>query len=112
MKRSLNTTETIAYLGIKRRSFERHILPLLRTSAIRIGTSVMYEITAIDTAWESFKIKIGSERPEVDFGEILWDVPKQPASKVQKLATTLTRSTKAFDFASAASKILNRPKVG
>ena len=35
-KRCFNTAEAIAYLGIKRRSFELHILPLLQSKGFRI----------------------------------------------------------------------------
>ncbi|GGI16388.1 hypothetical protein GCM10008066_03710 [Oxalicibacterium faecigallinarum] len=110
--RCYNTAEALQYLGVKRRFFETQLQPRLSGKGIKCGTSIVYEIKDLDAAWESYKIAAGGERPEVEEGASSWDEPKRPASKARKPAMTLTRSTKLYDFASAASKVLKQPKAG
>src|ERR1035437_8510165 len=93
-KRCFNTAEAIAYLGIKRRAFETHILPLIKAKRVRIGTCVVFEGQDLNTAWDSYKMEVGSERPEISKGDKTWDAPKRSASIKRKPAMTLTSTTK------------------
>src|ERR1035437_8846467 len=111
-KRCFNTAEAIAYLGIKRRAFETHILPLIKAKRVRIGTCVVFEGQDLNTAWDSYKMEVGSERPEISKGEKKWDAPKRPESIKRNPVTTSIKSTKAIDFASVASRVLKQQKSG
>jgi hypothetical protein len=111
-KRCFNKAEAMEYLGIKRRAFETNILPLIQDKGVRIGTCFVFERLDLDAAWDSYKMNIGSERPDTSKGETKWDAPRQPASKKRGPVMMSTKSTKASDFASVASKILKQHKHG
>lgn len=51
-KRCFTTQQAYAYLGLKRRSFDLYIAPLLEGKAIRIGVSRLYERCDLDRAWD------------------------------------------------------------
>ena len=53
-KRGYSYSEAIAYLGIKRRAFERHIRPRLPPPT-PCGTSRVFERADLDRAWEDYR---------------------------------------------------------
>jgi len=53
-KRGYSYGEAIAYLGIKRRAFERHIRPRLPPPT-PCGTSLVFERADLDRAWEDYR---------------------------------------------------------
>ena len=53
-KRGYSYAEAIAYLGIKRRAFERHIRPRLPPPT-PCGTSLVFERADLDRAWEDYR---------------------------------------------------------
>ena len=63
-KRGFNTKEAQQYLGVQRRFFEKHLLPLLRDKRVRAGTSIIYEQQDLDYAWECYKLSQGSGRAQ------------------------------------------------
>jgi hypothetical protein len=103
-KRGFNTAASIEYLGIKRRAFETHIMPLLAGKGTPCGNSVIYERTDLDAAWEQYKMASGSERP----GESKW--AKQPVSTRRKPGMTLTSTSAVNGFEGAALKVLRMHK--
>jgi hypothetical protein len=111
-QRCFNTTEAVAYLGLKRRSFEIHILPRIAARGVRIGTSVVFERADLDAAWEKYKIEAGSEQPGEDGGISSWVAKKKPESTATKTAMKSTKTTSASDFAAAASLVLRRRRAG
>ena len=60
-KRGYNYAEAIAYLGIKRRAFERHIRPRLPPPT-PCGTSLVFERGDLDRAWEAYRAARSVER--------------------------------------------------
>jgi hypothetical protein len=53
-KRGYSYSQAIAYLGIKRRAFERHIRPRLPPPT-PCGTSRVFERADLDRAWEDYR---------------------------------------------------------
>jgi len=53
-KRGYSYGEAIAYLGIKRRAFDRHIRPRLPPPT-PCGTSLVFERADLDRAWEDYR---------------------------------------------------------
>src|SRR3546814_13080307 len=70
-KRGYNTKEAMAYLGVQRRFFERHMAQLLDGKGVRAGTSIIFEKQDLDDAWERYKLSHGSERVQPD-GNMKW----------------------------------------
>lgn len=53
-KRGYSYGEAIAYLGIKRRAFDRYIRPRLPPPT-PCGTSLVFERADLDHAWEDYR---------------------------------------------------------
>ncbi len=53
-KRGYTYAEAMAYLGLKRRAFDRHIRPRLPPPT-PCGTSRVFERTDLDRAWEEYR---------------------------------------------------------
>ena len=53
-KRGYSYGEALAYLGIKRRAFERHIRPRLPPPT-PCGTTLVFERADLDRAWEDYR---------------------------------------------------------
>jgi len=54
VKRGYSHAEAMAYLGLKRRAFEKHIRPLL-PAPTPCGTSRVFEQADLDRAWEAYR---------------------------------------------------------
>src|SRR5689334_20620604 len=52
-KRGFNCQEAMAYLGIKRKAFDRHIRP--RVEPIRIGNCLVFERFDLDRAFDDYR---------------------------------------------------------
>ena len=61
MKRGLNYLEAIAYVGVKRRTFDQQWRPHL--VAIAQGTSLIFDREDLDRLFERFKQEAGCESP-------------------------------------------------
>jgi hypothetical protein len=127
VKRGLNTTEAMAYLGVRRRAFESMFLPLLRP--FRIGTSTMHDIDDLDRAWSAVKeqrLQRHAEvapsgpahnerrngRPTSLKGVNTWAETHGASTPTKTVPGKLTSGGEALDFASVASKVLGRRKAG
>lgn len=112
MKRGYNTKESMAYLGVQRRFFERHIAPLLNGKGVKAGTSVIYERPDLDAAWDRYKLVAGSERANSEKGIKKWDVQSNPAStKTPTAVTRLMPVTGTKGFESAVSRATKRRRI-
>lgn len=112
-KRCYNIGEALTYLGVKRRSFEVHILPQIRHKAIRIGTSVVFERSDLDMAWDRYKINAGSGNVRSGEKGGQWSVRRMSGyspTAIMDISSTDDTSVSAFD--SAASRLLQRQKRG
>jgi len=58
-KRGYNHAEAMAYLGLKRRAFEKHIRPRLPPPT-PCGTSRVFERADLDRAWETYRAACGA----------------------------------------------------
>jgi hypothetical protein len=54
VKRGYTNAEAMAYLGLKRRAFEKHIRPRL-PAPTPCGTSRVFERADLDRAWEAYR---------------------------------------------------------
>ena len=80
-KRGYNCHEAMAYLGVKRRAFEKYFRPYL--TALRLGTSVVFDRVDLDRLLEEHKSRNG--RP-TEKGVTLW-ADHKAASTVTSRAT-------------------------
>jgi hypothetical protein len=112
-KRCYNTQEAMEYLGVKRRFFETKLGPDLDGKGVPAGTSVVYERRDLDAAWEKYKIGAGSERSGFQEGEKeTWSVQERRVfTERKKTPMRSIPGTKVSEFASVASRVLNRPRV-
>jgi hypothetical protein len=89
-KRCYSTAEAMNYLGIKRRSFEKHILSRLEGKGVRIGTCLVYEVRDLDAAWDDYKASVSTDPGP--------SAPRPPAPHPS--------SSRAFD--EAAERVIRR----
>ena len=112
-KRCYNTAESLDYLGIKRRSFEAHILPSLHGKGVRIGNCIVFEKIDLDHAWDSYKVSIGSEGLRSrSKGEIWGAEKKSEFFRPVRAGSLSTEDIRGSAFDAAASQILQRRKNG
>jgi hypothetical protein len=72
-RRGLNRQHAIDYLGVKPSYFEKEIRPML--TAMRMGTSVVFDRQDLDIVFERIKLAVGDVGPTVK-GKAQW--PKNP----------------------------------
>jgi hypothetical protein len=106
-KRGYNCQEALAYLGIKRRAFEKHFRPYL--TAIRLGTAVVFDRFDLDHVLQEHKTRNG--RP-VEKGGNEWADQKAVSIATSKATGVLIRSIPALDFAGVSARILKKRKTG
>jgi hypothetical protein len=109
-KRGLNCQEAAAYLGVKRRAFERYIRPHL--ASVKLGTSVIFDRFDLDRVFEEYKGRSG--RPsELKGGNTVWADQRcgayTPPTTVPGVST---KSGKASVFDSTVSRIMRKRKAG
>src|SRR5262249_31790694 len=109
LKRGFTHAQAIAYLGIKRKAFERHIRP--RATPVRIGSCLIFERFDLDRAFDEYKAERNG-RPGTK-GGIEWADQGCPVSTgMGKAAGVSTRSSRTVpDFESALAAV-RRLKVG
>ena len=108
LKRGFNSQEAMAYLGVRRKAFEKHFKPHL--NGTRFGTAIVYDRVDLDRVLEEHKARNG--RP-VEKGEKSWADRMSPVSTGGKTAAGLsTRCTVVTDFLAAASKAMAKRKAG
>lgn len=127
MSRGLPATQAMAYLGLKRRSFENHIRP--RVTAIRVGTSLIFDVHDLDRAFDELKAASQGEahsatasvpaqnalrngRPIPQKGVEPWADQHGGSTPTKAEPGRSTKSGAALDFASAVSQVLARRKPG
>lgn len=113
-KRCYTTGESLQYLGVKRRSFEAHILPQIRHKAIRIGNCVVFERTDLDMAWDRYKINAGSGHVRSGEKGGVWSAERKTSGYIPTAitVTSSTDDTRGNAFDSAASRLLQRQRSG
>ena len=97
-KRGFNCSQAMAYLGVKRRAFDKHIRPHL--TAVRLGTSVVFDRIDLDRVLDEHKTRNG--RPH-EKGGITWADHKAASIATSKVTGGSTRSIGALDFASVSA---------
>ena len=105
-KRGYNAQESMAYLGIKRKAFDKYFRPYL--SSIKFGTSVIFDLVDLDAVMDDYKR--GNERL-ISKGEIQWAENKVASTKTAVTDGVLIKSTVAFDFESVLTS-LKKQKIG
>ena len=106
LKRGFNSQEAMAYLGVRRKAFDKYFRPKL--IGTKFGTSVIYDRLDLDNILEHYKSRNG--RPMLK-GESKWAEDKMDSIKTSKACGALTRFTEALDFESV-SKAIKKQKTG
>jgi hypothetical protein len=131
MKRGLTYAEAMAYVGVKRRTFDAAWRPRLR--ALHQGTCLIFDRQEIDALFDALKapdsnlpapaVQVArvhrqaqnarrNERPEPMKGDSEW-AEKYPGSIPEvKEPGRSTSGTPVLDFSGAASRILTKRKNG
>ena len=104
-KRGYNAQESMAYLGIKRKAFDKFFRPYL--IPVKFGTSIVFDVIDLDAVMDDYKR--GNERL-ISKGEIIW-ADKVVSTKTTKIDGVLIKSTKALDFESVLTT-LKKQKIG
>lgn len=104
-KRGYNSQESMAYLGIKRKAFDKFFRPYL--IPVKFGTSIVFDVIDLDAVMDDYKR--GNERL-ISKGEIIW-ADKVVSTKTTKIDGVLIKSTKALDFESVLTT-LKKQKIG
>ena len=104
-KRGYNAQESMAYLGIKRKAFDKFFRPYL--IPVKFGTSIVFDVIDLDAVMDDYKR--GNERL-IQKGEIKW-ADKVVSTKTKKIDGVLIKSTKALDFESVLTT-LKKQKIG
>ena len=104
-KRGYNAQESMAYLGIKRKAFDKFFRPYL--IPVKFGTSIIFDVIDLDAVMDDYKR--GNERL-ISKGEIIW-ADKVVSTKTTKIDGVLIKSTKALDFESVLTT-LKKQKIG
>lgn len=127
--RGLTYAQAMAYVGVKRRTFDDVWRP--RLVAIRQGGSLIFDRADLDRLFDDFKQQAAGApaaandpqsehahngprngRPIVEKGEPIWARKPQGSTPVQTGPGKLTSGGEALDFASAASEVLRKQKAG
>jgi hypothetical protein len=107
MKRGLTQQEAMAYVGVKRRTWEANWAP--RLTGIHQGVCLIYDRQDLDKLFDAIKAEAAGEQP-----------PKEQDGAKDKRVSTPTKTTPGkltsggavSDFASAVSLVLKRQKAG
>ena len=102
-KRGYNFRETLAYLGVKRRAFDKHFRPYL--TPMRLGTCLVFDRFDLDRVLEDHKHRNG--RPVLK-GDQTWADHKTASTGTSKASGGLIRSIAALDFATVSQRLKKR----
>ena len=105
-KRGYNSQESMFYLGVKRKSFDKYFRPYLKS--MTFGTSIIFDVIDLDAILEDYKR--GNERL-IQKGEIQWAENKVASIKTKAIDGVSIKSIVANDFESAL-KLLKKQKTG
>lgn len=105
-KRGYNAQESMAYLGIKRKAFDKFFRPYL--IPVKFGTSIVFDVIDLDAVMDDYKR--GNERL-ISKGEIQWAENKVASTKTTEIDGVLIKSIKALDFESVLTT-LKKQKIG
>jgi hypothetical protein len=130
MKRGFTYAEAMAYVGVKRRTFDTQWRP--RLNPMQQGACVIFDRIELDALFDQFKDQptaVADLRQPDDFnncpdqngprnerpnmkGVSLWAERQPGSTPVSKELGKSTSTGKALDFASVASSVLKRRKAG
>lgn len=126
-QRGLTYAQAIAYVGVKRRTFDEkwrpHLVPMPQ------GSSLIFDRVDLDRLFDEFKAAAAAPlaandagaaahngprngRPAHEKGDVQWANQHGESTPKQTGPGKLTSGGEALDFASAASKILKKRKAG
>ncbi len=114
-KRGFKTSEAREYLGVSRRFFETHMYPLLKDKGVKAGTSIIYERSDLDAAWDSYKDSLTLERSKWEgaaTAAAAHAAKKKPARRRPSAAkpSTAAPAGEGDAFKSVVARILGRDK--
>ena len=105
-KRGYNLDESMFYLGVKRKAFDKYYRPYLNPK--KFGTSIVFDVIDLDALMDNYMS--GNERL-ISKGETKWAENKVASTKTTITDGALIKSTKALDFESALIS-LKKQKIG
>ncbi len=127
--RGLTYAEAMAYVGVKRRTFDEVWRP--RLVAIPQGSSLIFDRQDLDRLFDEFKAAAAgvpqaandagqalphngprNGRPATEKGRTLWAKQRGESTPEKTGPGKLTSGGEALDFASAASAVMKRRKAG
>jgi hypothetical protein len=128
MKRGLSYAEAMAYVGVKRRTFDTTWRP--RLSALHQGTSLIFDRQELDRLFDELKIPEAdsgpvplrcsapthngtrNERPAPMKGVTTWADEYRESTPAARAPGQSTSGTPALDFSGVASRILRKQRSG
>jgi len=108
LKRGLTYAEAMAYVGVKRRTFDEVWRP--RLVAIRQGSSIIFDKHDLDRLFDEFKARAaedGSQQPTITLNSVR-DAPLPPRLSWPRA----TAKTRDLDFDDVAKKVLEQRARG
>ncbi|MDI9234357.1 hypothetical protein [Limnohabitans lacus] len=130
-KRGLTHAEAMAYVGVKRRTFDEVWRPKL--VGMRQGACMVFDRLDLDRLFDQFKQEAAgqpvaandstspastahngdrNERPAIQKGEKSWAKKQGASTPTQTGYGRLTSGSVALDFASAASRAMTKRNAG
>ena len=130
MKRGLTQQEAMAYVGVKRRTWEANWAP--RLTGIHQGVCLIYDRQDLDKLFDAIKAEAAGEqqpteqdaandsahnaarngRPSQEKGRNTWAKDKRVSTPTKTTPGKLTSGGAVSDFASAASLVLKKRTAG
>ena len=129
MKRGLTQQEAMAYVGVKRRTWEALWLP--RLVGIQQGVCLIFDKNDLDRVFDDFKRDAEGRPPDAandsdhgqaqnaarngwptEKGRNTWAKDKRASTPTKTTPGKLTSGGAVSDFASAVSLVLKRQKAG
>lgn len=128
MKRGLTQQEAMAYVGVKRRTWEANWAP--RLTGLHQGVCLIYDKQDLDRLFDEMKAEAQIEQPApqdaandsahnaarngrpTEKGRNTWAKDKRASTPTKTTPGKLTSGGAVSDFASAVSLVLKRQKAG
>ena len=128
MKRGLNQQEAMAYVGVKRRTWEANWAP--RLTGLHQGVCLIYDKQDLDRLFDEMKAEAQTEQPApqdaandsahnaarngrpTEKGRNTWAKDKRVSTPTKTTPGKLTSGGAVSDFASAVSLVLQKRTVG
>src|ERR1041385_7225537 len=110
-KRCYNSDESLVYLGIRRKAFDKHIRPLL-PEPTRVGCCKVWERVDLDRAFDDYRAQ-RNDRPDEKGGKESWvGTRSRESTRGKTAAGTSTKSCVVTDFRDAVSRVMKQRKAG